>query len=120
MDRLPVVFAIANGDGTTENFWGMDVAHGLPFVHVLIEGCGTGDIVFVSILLMDERRTVRAIDRRPVTPIAAVPFDRGSQLCICVGKAGRRDVNEDAPSAILGSDEVGFATVVRASVGMTP
>ena len=82
--------------------------------------CRTGDIVFVSILLLDERRTVRAIDRRPVTPIARVPFDRGSQLCICVGKAGRHDVNEDAPSAVLGSDEVGFATVVRASVEVTP
>ena len=71
---------------------------------------------------MDERRTVRAIDRRPVTPIARVPFDRGSQLCICVGKAGRRDINEneDAPSAVLGSDEVGFAKVVRTSVEVTP
>ena len=151
----PLVFAIDNGDGTTENLWGVDIVQGRPVVycgcrypfddgmwrepHVLIQSGGDNAAVAVSILRLRPGAAVRGIDGRPVSPIGVFALERNSSLHVVVETDARerveraRSLISNVPSdrddwdeddmegliADLGSDEVGFATLIRMPVVLT-
>ena len=107
--------------------------------HVLIQS-GGGDAVFaVAILRLRPGASVRGIDGRPVSPIGVLPLDRNSSLHVVVETdawerakqaenlisnlpSDRDDWDEDDMEALfvdMGSDEVGFATLIRMPVVLT-
>ncbi len=107
--------------------------------HVLIQSAGHNGVVAVSILRLHPSATVRGIDGRPVLPIGILPLGRNSSLHVVAEmdaweraqKAeslisnllfGRDDWDEDDMEALIvemGSDEVGFATLIRVPVVLT-
>ena len=107
--------------------------------HVLIQSGGDNAVVAVSIFLLRPCATVGGIDGRPVSPIGVLPLDRNSSLHVVVETnawerakgarslisnlpSDRDDWDEDDMEALIvdmGSDEVGFATLVRMPVDLT-
>ena len=107
--------------------------------HVLIQSGGDNAVAAVSILRLRIGATVRGIDGRPVWPIGVLPLDRRSSLHVVL-ETGARERVEKAQSLIsgpeidrndwdeddmeglivdMGSDEVGFATLIRMPVVLT-
>ena len=107
--------------------------------HVLIQSGEHNAVVAVSILRLRPSASVRGIDGHPVSPIGVLPLDRNSSLhvavetdaqeraqkaesLICNLPPGRDDWDEDDMEALfvhMGSDEVGFARLIRMPVVLT-
>ena len=109
--------------------------------HVLIQSGGDDAVIAVSILRLRPGATVRGIDGRPVWLIGVLPLDRYSSLHVVVFvetngwerverarsfvfnlEIDRNDWDEDDMEVLvadMGSDEVGFATLVRMPVVLT-
>ena len=107
--------------------------------HVLIQSGGDNAGVAVSILRLSPGAIVRGIDGRPVSPIGVLPLDRNSSLHVVVETGARErvkrarslisnvpvdrdDWDEDDVETlivVMGSDEVGFATLIRMPVVLT-
>ena len=102
--------------------------------HILIETCEPDDLI-VSMLVMDTGATIAEINGRPVTPIGLLPFGSDSSLHVVAAQGcpqHRNDIlareealvvrddlddwdedHEDELFASMGSDEVGFARLIR-------
>lgn len=107
--------------------------------HVLIDRCEADEVDAVSMLQVPKGQTVHRIDGHQVSPIGVVPFSLDSSLHVVTAKESREMVDGvrergdallsggqvywsedevDELFATMGSDEVGYATMVRKRVAV--